>query len=44
MPSLDCVEDFVPASAAFVPNAENHAVYEKSYQVFRKLYKANTEA
>jgi len=41
MPSLDCVEDFVPASATFVPNAENHAVYEKSYQVFRKLYKAN---
>ena len=42
MPSLDCVEDFIPATATYTPNAENHAAYEKYYRTFRELYKTNS--
>lgn len=41
MESIDCVEAFIPASAVYEPNMENHAAYEKYYQTFRNLYAAN---
>ena len=41
--SLECVQDFIPASATYEPDMEKHALYEPYYQTFKKLYKANKE-
>ena len=41
IPKLECVKDFIPASASYTPNEENHRAYEKYYQVFKKLYNSN---
>lgn len=43
IPSLDKVKDFVPVSQTFYPNAENKAVYDKNFAVFKNLYKANKQ-
>ena len=40
---LECVQDFIPAAATYVPDMEKHALYEPYYQTFKKLYKANKE-
>ncbi len=31
----------IPARKTFVPNPENKAVYDKNYEVYKKLYKSN---
>ena len=41
IPSLENLKDFIPAVATYVPNAENKAIYDKQFEVFKKLYKAN---
>lgn len=41
--NLECVQDFIPASAVYEPDMEKHALYEPYYQTFKKLYKANKE-
>ena len=41
--SLECVQDFIPASATYEPDMEKHAQYEPYYQTFKKLYKANKD-
>lgn len=43
IPSLDCVKDFIPATETYYPNYENHRKYEKYYQTFKKLHKANSK-
>ena len=37
------VKDFVPAVKTFKPNKANKAVYDKNFEVFKKLYKSNKE-
>lgn len=39
--SLDKVKDFIPASKSFVPDQSVKAVYDKNFEVFKNLYKAN---
>jgi xylulokinase len=41
IPSLESVQDFIPVTRSFEPNAENHKVYDHYYGVFRKLYSTN---
>ena len=43
IPSLDCVKDFIPATETYEPNMENHRKYDKYYQTFKKLHKANSK-
>ena len=33
----------IPAAKTFVPNADNKPIYDKNFEVFKKLYKANKE-
>lgn len=33
----------IPAKKTFVPNAENKAVYDKNFEVFKKLYRSNKD-
>ena len=37
------VKNFVPAVKTFKPNKANKAVYDKNFEVFKKLYKSNKE-
>lgn len=41
IPELECVQNFIPASAVYQPDMEKHAQYEPYYQAFRKIYKTN---
>ena len=41
IPSIDKVKDFVRVKEVFTPNAENKAVYDKNYRVFKSLYPTN---
>lgn len=41
IPSLDEAGEYIKVSDTFIPNPENKAVYEKNYDVFKKLHKAN---
>ena len=41
IPDLECVRDFVPASAVYTPDEERHRKYEPYYQTFKRLYAAN---
>lgn len=41
--SLDFVRDFIPYNKRFLPNPKNEAMYERNYQVFKRLYTANKE-
>lgn len=34
-------KELIPAVNTFVPNVENKAVYDRNYEVFKKLYKSN---
>ena len=31
----------IPARKTFIPNPENKAVYDKNYEVYKRLYKCN---
>ena len=42
--SLDDVKSFIPAKKTFIPNLENKEVYDKNFEVFKTLYKANKNA
>ena len=33
----------IPVKAVYRPNMENKAVYDRNYQVFRRLYKSNAK-
>ncbi|HIZ43275.1 MAG TPA: FGGY-family carbohydrate kinase [Firmicutes bacterium] len=39
--SLDQVKDFIPVSRRFEPDMEKKAVYDKYFEVFKKLYQSN---
>ena len=42
IPSFDKVKDFIPAKKTFKPNLKLKAeVYDKGFEVFKNLYKAN---
>lgn len=41
VPSLESVQSFIPVAHTYTPNAENRAVYDRCYEVFRKLYPTN---
>ena len=41
IPSIDEVKNYVKVSGTFEPNFENHKIYEKNYEVFKNIYKAN---
>ncbi len=44
IPSFDKIKQFIPAKKTFKPNLELKAeVYDKGYEVFKKLYKCNKE-
>ena len=39
--SLDQVKEFIPVSRRFEPDLEKKAVYDKYFEIFKKLYKSN---
>ena len=41
MNSIKEIADFIPAEKTFTPDAQNGALYEKNYQVFKKLHDVN---
>ena len=43
IPSLECVQEFIPAAKIFKPDMEKHQQYTPYFETFKKLYKANKE-
>jgi xylulokinase len=43
IPSFDNIKSFVPATNVYKPNPDNKAVYDRNFEVFKKLYKSNKE-
>ena len=43
IPNLECVQEFIPASATYVPDMDKHRQYEPYYKAFKKLYKTNSK-
>lgn len=41
--SLDKVKDLVKVKKLFTPNKENREVYDKNFEVFKRLYKSNAQ-
>ena len=41
LPSIDRVRELIPANATYLPDSAAHKAYEKNYQTFKQLYKAN---
>lgn len=41
IPDLESVKKFVPATETYVPDMENHALYEPYYKTFKKIYSTN---
>ena len=41
IPDLGCVKSFIPATERYEPDMYRHEQYEKYYQTFKGLYKAN---
>ncbi len=41
METIEEIESFIPAEKTFTPDPENGKLYEKNYQVFKKLHDAN---
>lgn len=39
--SLDKVKDLIPVKKSYTPNPANKAIYDKNYEVFKRLYKCN---
>ena len=42
--SVEDAKKLIPASKTFFPNAENKAVYDKAFEVYKTLYKNNKSA
>lgn len=43
IPDLGHVKSLIPAKYTYHPNAENKAVYDRNFKVFKNLYKCNKE-
>ena len=43
IPEIEAIKKFVPVHSSYTPNMDNHKAYEKPYQVFKKIYKANSK-
>lgn len=43
IPNFAKIKDFIPVTGTYIPNLDNKAVYDKNYEVFKKLYKANKQ-
>ena len=43
IPKVQDAKKLIPATNTYIPNNENKAVYDKNYEVFKKLYKANKD-
>ena len=41
IPGIADAKALIPASKTFVPNKDNKAVYDKNFEVYKNLYKAN---
>ncbi len=41
--SFEKLKEFVPATATYIPNKANKEVYDRNFEVFKKLYKSNKE-
>lgn len=41
IPSLETVKEFIPADQVFIPDKMAKEVYDKNYEVFKRLYKTN---
>jgi len=44
IPSFAEIKKLIPASKRFTPNPENKAVYDRNYEVFKKLYRSNRKS
>ena len=40
---LDRIRDFIPIHSRYAPNPAEHALYNHSYEIFKKLYAANKD-
>ncbi len=43
IPSVEKVKEFIPVLRIFEPNKEVKAVYDRNFEVFKRLYKSNKE-
>ncbi len=43
IPNVQEAKRLIPASKTFVPNTEFKSVYDRNYEVFKKLYKSNKD-
>jgi xylulokinase len=41
LPSLSSIKDFIPVKKRYLPNMDTKKIYDKNYQVFKKLYQSN---
>ncbi len=41
IPNLETIKDYVEIEKVLVPNSKTKAIYERNFQVFKKLYKYN---
>lgn len=41
IPNLECVKSYLKVKESFTPNQEASLLYQKNYQIFKKLYHAN---
>lgn len=41
IPCIEDIKSFIPVTATYQPNPENKAVYDKQFEVFKRLYKTN---
>ncbi len=44
IPKLEIVKEYVSAEQAFIPNEGTREVYDRNYQVFKRLYKCNKKS
>jgi len=44
IPGIADAKALIPASKTFVPNKENKAAYDKNFEVYKNLYKANKKS
>ena len=43
IPNVQEAKKLIPAVNTYIPNKENKAVYDKNFEVFKKLYKSNKD-
>lgn len=41
IPNLETIKDYIEIEETFTPNSKTEAIYERNFQVFKKLYKYN---